>query len=316
MKRNKSGVLLVRRGIAVLLLSWLVVVSACQSKTPKPGVQPGAQQVEALTRGTAYVKIEEILDGAPPSGTNISKLLLERSLSMHGFKLVSRDQADYIIEGTLECDYFQDLSFDFNDQSQHLEHQYHGKFDGHLISRSSGGEVVQDLSFPEPLMNGRTQMELAQRDIRRRSATIIAENLLRGKILGDPEVRGLLDALTDSLDGRFYNQIQDEMLQIGARAVPHLLEALRDDREVRLEGSYPQFPALEEGELKVYHIADLTLRDILDRDSGLDPLSSDDYLLRVRIAWQWLWEDFQQIPQHLRVRVEQRETKAPAPIDR
>ena len=68
MKRNKSGVLLVRRGIAVLLLSWLVVVSACQSKTPKPGAQPGVQQVEALTRGTAYVQIEEILDGAPPSG--------------------------------------------------------------------------------------------------------------------------------------------------------------------------------------------------------------------------------------------------------
>ena len=126
----------------------------------------------------------------------------------------------------------------------------------------------------------------------------------------------MLDALTDPLDGRFYNQIQDEMIQIGTRAVPHLLEALRDDREVRLEGSYKGFPALEEGELKVYHIADLTLRDILDRDSGLDPLSSDDYLLRVRIAWQWLWEDFQQIPQNLRIEVEQRETKAPAPIDR
>jgi len=310
MKRNKPGVLLVRRGIPVLLLSWLVVVSACQSEP-----QPEVQQVEALMRGTAHVQIEEILDGAP-TDTNIAKLLLERSLSLHGFKLVSREEADYIIEGTLECDYFQDLTFDFQDQSQHLEHQYHGKFDGHLISRSSGGEVVQDLSFPEPLMNGRTQMELAQRDIRRRSATIIAENLLRGKVLGDPEVRGLLDALTDSLDGRFYNQIQDDIAQIGARAVPHLLEALRDERAVSLEGSYPGFSDLQEDELKVYHIADLTLGDILDRDSGLDPLSSDEYLHRVRTGWTWLWEDFQQIPQNLREKVEQRETKAPAPIDR
>ena len=45
MKRNKPGVLLVRRGVPVLLLSWLVVVSACQSK-PQPEVQPVGQQVE------------------------------------------------------------------------------------------------------------------------------------------------------------------------------------------------------------------------------------------------------------------------------
>ncbi|MGE4618398.1 MAG: hypothetical protein AAEJ04_01160 [Planctomycetota bacterium] len=292
-----------------LVLSCLVSFSACEGPPAK------TQEVLALSRGTACVQIEEILDGAPPE-YNISKLLLERSLSMHGFQLVAREKADYIIEGTMTCDYFQALTFDFQGSSQHLEHQYHGKFVGHLISGLADGEVVQDLTFPEPLMNGRTQMELAQRDIRRRSATIVAENLLRGKVLGDPEVRGLLDSLTDSLDGRFYNQIQDEITQIGARAVPYLLEALRDEREVSLEGTYQGFPDLAAGELKVYHIADLILRDILDRDSGLDPLSSDEYLMRIRTGWQWMWEDFQKIPAELRIRVEDRTTKAPAPVGR
>ncbi|MEC9476875.1 MAG: hypothetical protein VX764_07565 [Planctomycetota bacterium] len=295
----------------LVILSWLVTLSACDApKEPAP-----TNQVQALMRGTAHVEVNEMLDGAA-TDFNITQLLLQRSLSMHGFQLVNRDQADYVIEGTMTCDYFQDLTFDFQGQEQHLEHQYHGKFAGHLISKSSGGEVVQDLSFPEPLMNGRTQMELAQRDIRRRSATIVAENLLRGEILGDPEVRGLLDALTDPLDGRFYNQIQDELVQFGARAVPHLLEALRDERDVSLEGTYPGFPELVKGELKVYHIADLALRDLLDRDSGLDPLSSEEYLLRIRTGWQWLWEDFQKIPDELRVKTEQRANKTPAPVER
>lgn len=294
-----------------LLLGWLVTLSACDTQSK----QVASNKVQALMRGSAHVEVKEILDGASTE-FNITQLLLERSLSMHGFELVDRDQADYVIEGTMTCDYYQDLTFEFNEQSQHLEHQYHGKFAGHLISKSSGGEVVQDLSFPEPLMNGRTQMELAQRDIRRRSATLVAENLLRGDILGDPEVRGLLDALTDPLDGRFYNQIQDEIVQFGARAVPHLLEALRDERDVSLEGSYPGFPDLVKGELKVYHIADLALRDLLDRDSGLDPLASDEYLLRIRTGWQWLWEDFQQIPDGLRIKIDQRATKAPAPLER
>ena len=68
--------------------------------------------------------------------------------------------------------------------------------------------------------------------------------------------------------------------------------------------------------MKVYHIADLALRDLLDRDSGLDPLASDEYLLRIRTGWQWLWEDFQQIPDGLRIKIDQRATKAPAPLER
>ena len=104
----------------------------------------------------------------------------------------------------------------------------------------------------------------------------------------------------------------DEISQYGEVAVPYLLEALRDDREVRLEGDYPGFPDLKDGELKVYHVVDLTLREILDRNSGLDPLASDDYIKRIRTGWQWLWEDIQQIPESLRVGSSKRQGSVPA----
>lgn len=286
--------------LLVCLLPSLLWLCSCEA--PVKSVDP----LERLQRGTAHVDVTEILDG-DPSDINICRLILERGFSLHGFQLVGREEAQYLVEGTLTCDYFQDLTFDFQGASQHLEHQYHGKFEGRLIRRDD--DRVQDLSFPEPLMNGRTKLEMARRDIRRRSATIISETMLRGPILGEPEIRGLIDALTDSLDGRFHNQVMEEITAHRERAVPYLIETLRDDRPVQLEGDYPGFPDLEPDELKVYHIADLALREILDRDSGLDPLSSDDYIQRVRTGWQWMWEDLQEVPESLRIHKSEREQK-------
>ena len=277
-----------------LLLALVVCLSSCDAP-PQKSLEPTLQP---LKRGTAHVDVSETLDG-DPTEINITRLIIERGLSLHGFQLVPRADAQFLVEGTLTCDYFQDLTFEFKEAKQHLEHQYHGKFEGKLTSVKDGR--LQELSFPQPLMNGRTDLAMARRDIRRRSATIISETMLRGPILGTPGIRGLLDALTDPLDGRFYNQLMEEIAEHRERAVPYLLEALRDDRAVRLEGAYPGFPELEEGELKVYHIVDKTLAMILDRDSGLDPISSDDYIQRVRTGWQWLWEDMQNIPDDLRI---------------
>jgi hypothetical protein len=288
-----------------LLLALVVCLSSCDAPTGE-SLEPTLQtlNLQTLERGTAHVDVSETLDG-DPTEINITRLIIERGLSLHGFQLVPRAEAQFLVEGTLTCDYFQDLTFEFKEAKQHLEHQYNGKFEGKLISVKDGR--LQELSFPQPLMNGRTDLDMARRDIRRRSATIISETMLRGPILGTPGIRGLLDALTDPLDGRFYNQVMEEIAEHRERAVPYLIGALRDDRAVRLEGAYPGFPELEEGELKVYHIVDKTLAMILDRDSGLDPISSDDYIQRVRTGWQWLWEDMQNIPDELRIRKSKRE---------
>ncbi|MDE0959683.1 MAG: hypothetical protein OSB09_02790 [Planctomycetota bacterium] len=288
------------------LLLLLVGLSACVP-TKQSAQSVGESSTAALQRGTAHVDVSETIDG-DPTELNITRLILERGLSLHGFQLVPRAEAQFVVEGTLTCEFFQDLNFEFKESKQHLEYQFHGKFDGRLTSIEDGR--IQELSFPEPLMNGRTDMGMARRDIRRRSATIISETMLRGPILGDPEIRGLLDALTDPLDGRFHNQVLEEIVAHQERAVPYLIEALRDDRAVRLEGEYAGFSDLAEGELKVYHIVDKALTVLLDRASGLDPLSSDDFIQRVRTGWQWAWEDIQQVPDELRILSSQRKAQS------
>ncbi len=299
-------------GSTVYLLLFLVVVAGFAYfifVQPAAPVDSGAGEVEAaLKRARVKVELSETLDGKD-TPVNIADLIIRRTLALHGFELVE-ENFEYQVTGDLQCDYFQDLTFDFQGSSQHLEHQYHGRFTGAL--KTAEGKDLQDLSFPEPLMNGRTDLALAQKDIRRRAATLIGGRLVTGGTLGNPKVQGLLDALTDALDGRTYNEIVRQMTILGAPAVPYLLDALRDEREVTLSGTYPGFADLQPGELKVYHAADLALRDILDRDSYLDPDSTEDYLHRVRTAWLWVWEDLQGIPEELRIRSEDRKKTVPA----
>ncbi|MAJ27870.1 hypothetical protein CBD41_00525 [bacterium TMED181] len=266
------------------------------------------QGEQVYKRSRVKVEISETLDGKNTE-INISDLIIRRTLALHGFELVD-EGAEYLVTGELKCDYFQALTFDFQGSSQHLEHQYYGRFSGLLMD--ADGKELQDLSFPEPMMNGRTDLALAQKDIRRRAATLIGGRLVGGAVLGKPKIQGLLDALTDPLDGRTWNEIVRELTVSGATAVPYLLDALRDDRPVLLSGSYPGYTDLEEGELKIFHIADLALRDILDKDSFLDPDSTEDYLHRVRTAWLWVWEDMQLIPESLRTRMDQRKSSIPA----
>lgn len=262
----------------------------------------------ALNRSKIRVEIVETLDGKATE-INISDLILRRTLALHGFELVEEGH-EYLLSGELKCDFFQDLTFDFQGSSQHLEYQYHARFTGAICD--SQGNEIQDLSFPEPLMNGRTDLALAQRDIRRRAATLIGSRVVGGATLGNARIRGLIDALTDSLDGRRWNVIVGELTAAGAPAVPYLLDALRDERQIQLPGSYPGFDEIQVGDLKIYHAADLALRDILDRDSFLDPDSTEDYLHRVRTAWLWVWEDMQSIPDALRIRSAERESSIPA----
>ena len=263
---------------------------------------------QALQRAKVKIEISETLDGKNTE-MNISDLIIRRTLAIHGFEIVEEDE-EFLITGELKCDYFQALTFDFQGSSQHLEHQYYGRFSGML--KDANGKNLQDLSFPEPMMNGRTDLALAQKDIRRRAATLIGGRLVGGAVLGNRQIQGLLDALTDPLDGRTWNEIVRELTVSGATAVPYLIDALRDERPIQLPGAYPGFADLEAGELKIFHAADLALRDILDRDSYLDPDSTEDYLHRVRTAWLWVWEDLQSIPDSLRIRVDKRKSSIPA----
>ena len=309
-KRSSDGAVNHGRNLgqfSLLLVTILVFLTGCGEEEA-----PGTTRLE---RGTVFLSIEETLDGEVTE-TNIAQILLSRALLQHGFHLASRDEARYLVMGSLLCTYFQDLKLHLNGVDQHLEHQWHANFECTLTDRGenlakSDEPLVIDYSFPEPLMNGRTDPELAKRDIRRRSATIMAKNLTGGSELGQPEIIQLFDAWQDPFDPRTFNEILVELVAHGSAAVPYLLDALLDERVVKPGGHYPGLREFNREELKMYHLADFGLSEILLRGQGLELTSTKDRRQRVNLAWAWVWEDVQQIPAEYREAAEARKTSVP-----
>jgi len=260
-----------------------------------------------------HVAIAETLDGVP-TDINIASLLITRALLHHGFRLAPREEARYLVEGRLACTFHKELKMTLGEVEQLLEHQWLAEFSLTLTDRGPTGKEpaeVETFAFPEPLRHGRTDPELARRDIRRKAATTMAKSLLGGRILGDPQVRQLLDALQDPFDPRRFEEIEREIVALGPRAVPYLLEALLDTRPVRMVGSYPDSEKFDPEDLKVYHLADRMLSELLSRRAALDLLSTETRRLQVITGWTWAWEDEQGIPAEYRIEKEARATQVP-----
>lgn len=310
---KNSGLSAIGEWRLALLLPLLVLGLASCTQVEVP-VAP----IEPLNRGTVAIEVTETIDGEVPE-MNISKFLLEKAFLLHGFRLAPKEEARYRFEGTLTCTFYQELTFDFQGASQLLEHQFHSIFEGRLVDSGDGTvadseEKVEDLTWPEQLMNGRTDLDLARRDIRRRSATLLVQRVLGGEILGNPRIKGLLDALGDVVDPRIFNEIVADLVAEESAAVPYLLDTLRDERIVQMKGVYPGIEEYGAEELKYFHIADLALTDLLDRNSGMNLLSTEEYRLKVQTAWTWVWEDLQGIPGKYRTRAAARENTVPAAV--
>lgn len=294
-----------RIALPILALAVLSLLLLGCEREPRRSVR--------LDRGTVHVAIAETLDGVP-TDVNIAQVLVTRALLHHGFHLAPKESARYLVEGRLDCTYHKALTLTLAGVEQHLEHQWLAEFPLTITDRGpegAGPVDTESFAFPEPMRNGRTDADLARRDIRRRAATVRAHDVVRGRLLGDPEIRRLLDALLDPGDPRSFEEIESEVVALGARAVPHLLDALLDKRPVRMRGNYPDLEKFEEDQLKVHHLADRMLSVILSRNPGLDLLSTEERRLRVVTAWTWVWEDAQAIPAEYRVEVDARATKVP-----
>ena len=287
-----------------LLLAVCTLLAGCTAKKSRG---------PTLDRGTIAVEITETVDGEP-SEFNIAQLLITRALLLHGYRLAPKKKARFVVEGTLACTYYRNVTMTLGGVEQHMQHQWHALFDCTLVDRGEGKGAearFEKYSFPEPLLDGRIEAKLAKRDIRRKAATIMAKNLTGGELLGNPEIPPLLDALQDPYEPRSFNEIEAEIVLHGLAAVPFLLEALTDTRAVRPQGAYPGLEDFNRGELKVYHIADHALSVILRRDAALDLLSTNSRRLNVITGWTWAWEDTIGIPREYGEKADQRKTSVP-----
>lgn len=298
---------------AVLWLVLLLFGLGCTGGRAPRSSTPGGP----LDRGQVFVNITETLDGEPTE-VNMVQQLLCRRLLYHGFRLVDeREKARFRIEGWLQCRHYRDTSFDYEEHSTHLEHQFQAELDCTLEDTSSTPDTDPELRterivFPEPLIYGRRSLAAAKRDIRRYAESILSPQLLNGRILGNPRVTDLINSLGNPYETRTFNEVVADLVTIGPAAVPYLLDGLTDSRPVRLEGQYPGLEKWNRDSFRYYHVFDQALGEILNRYSSLTLESSEEHLLRVQRGWAWAWEDLQEVPDAYRAFAEDRRETVPA----
>lgn len=308
--------------LATCLLCGLFVTAAVVGCDPSGAKAP---TLEPLDRGTVYISIEETLDGEK-CDPNISQVLITKKLLLHGFDLVdSKEKARYVIDGKLVCTFHKQLTFDFQDTSQHLEWQYRAEAEVTVRDQKKAKELAEQGKDPDSeealafvdipeLINGRIEKDSAKKDIRRYAGTILADRIVNETFLANKEVIELIRALGNPLEKRTFNQIHEALVKRGTESVPYLLAAMIDDRPVVLEGTYPGLEDYNKDKLLYIHIADLALCDILNVASGIELDSTEEYLKRVYVGMLWDWEDIQKIDHKFRTRPGDRATAVPAAV--
>jgi hypothetical protein len=205
----------------------------------------------------------------------------------------AKEGADYGLTGTVSLAEVKEADGTTEaDQSAPEEHVW--RVDAELAVRETGsGKTVEE--FP-PLEDYRYRA--ADRDAARREAVrAVTSQLARlvfyfGETLGQPDVRELLaDLVIDTKDEYFYNDVVANLEEIGLRAVPYLIWQMENDRRlVALSGDLPGLKDEEADKVRVYHVANYALEQILNRKTRLWVDAAPNEVTRHVRAWQGLWQ--------------------------
>jgi hypothetical protein len=256
---------------------------------------------DRYVRGKASVRIEEMLepkDGpafAPP--TPILRLYLEKYLARAGWAPAADPAgADLRIEGSFRAKYAGSEVV----LEKPIAHRYEGTIS--LAVLGKGGEDLDRVEVPDfpkvwILKDGEPEDERVILDLRRQLAKVVWEHLASGgKAFADAEVHGLLASLAaDDSVREAPVQGDDVVKALAAKrlaAVPFLLDALTDERPVKVNAHYPGLTASNSERLRVYHIADKALEEIFQKVSrlALDTPAKGRFLV-IR-GWEKEWARF------------------------
>ncbi len=144
--------------------------------------------------------------------------------------------------------------------------------------------------------------ESAVLNLRRHMAKILWDKIVAtGKVFASPAVLALLSSLASQPEGAealSTEEIVEKLADVGFPAVPYLLEALTDNRIVRLSSAYPGLKGRSLDDLRVFHIADKSLEEIFQKVSrmSLDIGPEDPQSQRLRWViikgWENEWRRF------------------------
>jgi hypothetical protein len=210
-------------------------------------------------------------------------------------------KCDFRIVGEVRAVFETPLVF----RDQIIAWKYFGTVDARVFDID--GKEIERIDVPAISREGAKSEETAALDLRRFLAKVLYERIFReSRIFADREVVALIETFaTDPLDLPEIvtaEEIVARLADLGVRAVPYLLEAMTDQRNVLLDSTYP---GLEDPQqLRVYHLADKALEEIFQKVSRMHLRVNSRERFIITLGWENEWRrfcpSFRESPQYLK----------------
>lgn len=252
---------------------------------------PEKSQVELDTVHVGIEEMAQTMNGtryAPR--TRVVENYLGEYLRRAGFRVLKDPaKARYRIRGRISTIFDKELIL----QDRIIAWKYAGSAAVDLLDANA--KSLQKVSLPEVFRLNVKNEKSAIWDLRRYLAHMIYSELcLKGKVLGNSEIVGLIESLAiDSFDreedveaGVVIGKLADH----GLEAVPYLLQALTDTRPVMANAKYPNLEVPTD--LKIYHLADKALEEIFQKVSRLELKTPARLRFYIIAGWENEWRRF------------------------
>lgn len=175
----------------------------------------------------------------------------------------------------------------------------------------ASGEEADRFEIPELYRENSRSEASCVLDIRRYLAKAIWDRMFRaGRVFGSRKAEALINSLAlessgtaksgEDAEPETTDAVVNALADMGLEAVPHLIEALLDERPVLKKATYPGLTEATLSDLRIYHVADKALEEIFQKVSRLS-LASEKSMTpreksRVRRAiiagWENEWKRF------------------------
>jgi hypothetical protein len=260
--------------------------------------------VEQHRRGKVFLEIAEKVQPMErpsysfPSADRVLQKYLAEYFRRAGFEVAHRcEDGDHRVEGDFEAKFVEAIEF----KGQDIAHKYAGSLRLAVLAKGAAQELER-VDVPEFFKDGiqrpgEPEDRIAVLEMRRHLAKVAWGRLfLEGKVFADPEIPALLASLAaDDSEKEAPIQAEAVLKALVAKrlaAVPYLLEALTDERIVRVNARYPGLTAENAQQLRVYHLADKALEEIFQKVSRMDLETPTKARFAMIRGWEGEWARF------------------------
>jgi hypothetical protein len=206
--------------------------------------------------------------------------------------------AAYGVEGRVQLQFHSDLKV----LGQPMGWKYRASASFRVLDGS--GKELEHIEIPEVFRESVKSDKSAVVTTQRYLAKVIWDNLFyRGSVFADKKIQGLINALAQEggedgapdlgLQGPVTTgRVIQALADAGFKAVPYLLDALTDERIVRVDSEDPRLKGRNLDDFKIYHVADKALEEIFQKVSpmSLDTIAKERFVIIK--GWEKEWRRF------------------------